>query len=375
PMRWSQCSGTGGHNGAEQVVTILRNRWSQWSGIGGQFERNTHQPMDVSFLSQIGGRYWTLKYLQGSKAFDDEAAKQIEKEFLRQKADKSEFLPVNAVGETSDDEEADVSLSDSEVEELILEVPDVELQIMGTFQTVNFLNESDKLRGLESLVNRNFYQLFTQYEERRTILIPENRLFLSSGPKIEGLFVKEIRTIPDALLITFNKKAKVPIQISLVEYECYGETRFRPNDKSQYMNATIIPQLMRFASAFSIITDQYTRTETIKKWIDKIVEYTLREQDLVAKVDAWVKEIDSEISTRQIISFFEKKLDEAFRSNIHVYLIIDELSIDQRETIRNVIRSFKMDNGESIVFDASIVKLVQRITMMDHKLEFGLTVQ
>ena len=48
-------------------------------------------------------------------------------------------------------------------------------------------------------------------------------------------------------------------------------------------------------------------------------------------------EMNPNISTRAIISFFEKKLLEAFESNVHVFLIIDELSYDQKETIKNII--------------------------------------
>ena len=132
---------------------------------------------------------------------------------------------------------------------------------------------------------------------------------------------------------------------------------------------------MRFASAFSIITDQNTRNENINEWIDKIIQYTSSDKTLEDKVDAWVKDMDPHISTRAIISFFEKKLEEAFRKNIHVYLIIDELSVDQKETIRNIIRSFKLDNGEPVVFDASVVKLVQRINLINQDFEYGLTVQ
>ena len=75
---------------------------------------------------------------------------------------------------------------------------------------------------------------------------------------------------------------------------------------------------MRFASAFSIITDQNTRNENINDWIDKIIQYTSSDKTLEDKVDAWVKDMDPHISTRAIISFFEKKLEEAFRKNIHV---------------------------------------------------------
>jgi hypothetical protein len=96
---------------------------------------------------------------------------------------------------------------------------------------------------------------------------------------------------------------------------------------------------------------------------------------LEEQIDTWMKEMKPGINTRAIISFFEKKLEEAFRSNIHVYLIIDELSVDQKETIRNIIRSFKLDNGEAVVFDASIVKLVQKISFVNNDYEYGLTVQ
>jgi uncharacterized membrane-anchored protein YjiN (DUF445 family) len=132
---------------------------------------------------------------------------------------------------------------------------------------------------------------------------------------------------------------------------------------------------MRFASSFSIITDQNTRNENIKDWIGKIIDYTSRDKFLEEQIDTWMKEMKPGINTRAIISFFEKKLEEAFRSNIHVYLIIDELSVDQKETIRNIIRSFKLDNGEAVVFDASIVKLVQKISFVNNDYEYGLTVQ
>jgi hypothetical protein len=198
---------------------------------------------------------------------------------------------------------------------------------------------------------------------------------MTIGPKRDGYVVQGIRTIPDALLITYDRNARCPLQISLVEYECFGEGKTRATDKSQYLNSQIIPQLMRFASSFSIITDQNTRNENIKDWIGKIIDYTSRDKFLEEQIDTWMKEMKPGINTRAIISFFEKKLEEAFRSNIHVYLIIDELSVDQKETIRNIIRSFKLDNGEAVVFDASIVKLVQKISFVNNDYEYGLTVQ
>jgi len=328
---------------------------------------------DISFLEQIGGKYWSLKYLQGSKPFDDHAAKMIDIEFNRHKCSKR--IRFDTPVTSSDDLDIEEIKDEKESENIRNEIPDAEIKIMGTFQTVNFLNETDKLRGLESLVNKNFFELFTNYSPERTILIPENRLFCTNGPKKDGCVIQGIRTIPDALLISYEKKSTCPFQISLVEYECFGEGKSRATEKSQYLNSQIIPQLMRFASAFSIITDQNTRNENIKDWINKIIDYTSNDKTMEDKVDAWVKDLNKDINTRAIISFFEKKLEEAFRSNIHVYLIIDELSIDQKETIKNIIRSFKLDNGEPVVFDASIVKLVQKISLVNQDYEYGLTVQ
>ena len=39
------------------------------------------------------------------------------------------------------------------------------------------------------------------------------------------------------------------------------------------------------------------------------------------------------------------------------------------------ILSFKLDNGEPVVFNASVVKLVQRINLINQDFEYGLTVQ
>ena len=82
-----------------------------------------------------------------------------------------------------------------------------------------------------------------------------------------------------------------------------------------------------------------------------------------------------DISTRAIISHFEKELLEAFESNVHIFLIIDELSYEQKETIKNIITSFKVENGNTAVFDASVVKLVQKISFVDKDFEYALTAQ
>lgn len=161
----------------------------------------------------------------------------------------------------------------------------------------------------------------------------------------------------------------------MIEYECYGDGKTRSSEKSKYLNSHIIPQLMQFASSFSIITDKSIRDTTIKNWIEKIVDYTSENEELSNRVDSWVKEMNPNISTRAIISDFEKKLLDAFESNVHVFLVIDELSYDQKETIKNIITSFKVESGNKVEFDASVVKLVQKISFVNQEYEYALTAQ
>ena len=326
---------------------------------------------DIGFLSEVGGNYWTLKYLQGSKVFDEVASRRLDEEFAKHKCDERKYLKIEskksnkAITKESDEEE----IRDDEIERIIKEVPEAEIKIMGTFQTINFQNETDKFKGLETLVNKNFFNLFTNYRPDRTILIAKNRLFRThQSDDITG-----ISAIPDALLISFDAKNK--LQISLVEYECYGDGKTRALEKSKYLNSHIIPQLMQFASSFSIITDKSIRDKTKKDWIAKIIDYTSNDKELVDRVDSWVKEMKPDISTRAILSHFEKELLEAFESNIHIFLVIDELSYEQKETIKNIISSFKVENGNSAVFDASVVKLVQKITFTNQDFEYALTAQ
>lgn len=329
---------------------------------------------DMEFLGEIGGNYWTLKYLQGSKAFDVVAAKRIDEEFDKHKTEERQYIKIEnkkSAKFSNDDVENDDEnkIEDDEIEKIIDEVPEAEIKIMGTFQTINFQNETDKFKGLEPLVNKNFFNLFPNYRPERTILIAKNRLFRThQSDDISG-----ISSIPDALLILFDSKNK--LQISLIEYECYGDGKIRPAEKSKYLNSHIIPQLMQFASSFSIITDKSIRDKTKKDWIEKIVSYTSDDKELSDKIDSWVKEMNPKISTRAIISHFEKEVEKAFESNIHIFLVIDELSYDQKETIKNIITSFKLENGNSAVFDASIVKLVQKISFVDKDYEYALTAQ
>lgn len=331
-------------------------------------------PFEINVLAPVGGKYWGVKYLQGAKPIKDKKAISVlQNEFDKNKRADLYHFPDGETDITETDEI--VVESEKEAEKIIKNVPEAKVRIMGTFQTINFTNETDKLRGLEMLVNDNFYHLFPQFPDNRTILIPENRLFRTRGKKNEKGNIQGIRTIPDALLIRFIKSAKNPFQINLIEYECYGEKKTRASDKSYYLNSQIIPQLMRFASAFSIITDDKTREGTIIDWVDKIIDYVNKEEYLSQKIIKWIKQLNPNIRERSIDRECEKMLIQAFKFNIRVLLIIDELSTEQKETIRNVIKSFKLENGDSIQFEGHVIKLVQKLSMTAEKSEYALTVQ
>jgi hypothetical protein len=334
------------------------------------------EPFEISILSEVGGQYWGMKYLQASKPIKDKPATDLlDNCFNRNKINSVYQFENKEINESTEDEDESVDLSEKDFANLVKEIPDIRIDIMGTFQTINFLNETDKIKGLETLVNDSFYFLFPQFEQNRTVLIPENRLFKTTGKKSEGSLVSGIIAIPDALLINFTRNQSNPIQINLIEYECYGENKIRSIDKSNYLNSHIIPQLIRFASAFSLTTDQTTREISIRKWIEKIIEFINKDDALEKRVTSWIKEIKPNVKERSIDLEIQRSLEQAFKTNIRVLLIIDELSSEQKETIKNVIRSFKLQNEESIMFDGFVVRLVQKINLLNSKSEYALTVQ
>ena len=332
------------------------------------------KPFDMGILSEVGGKYWGVRYFQGAKPVkENDAIELIDKNFNKNKAD--EFHKFEDFTKTDDEEEEEIIDDEQEVEEVMEVVPEAKIDIMGTFQTIHFVNETDKIGGLEMLVNENFYSLFPHFPENRTLLIPENRVFKTKGFKRGGSIIQGIRTIPDGLLFVFNKSSKKPFQINLIEYECYGEKKTRATDKSNYLNSTIIPQLMRFASAFSIITEEATRRNTIEDWVDKIIEYINHNDTLSNKVISWIRELNPAIKERSIEREIEKLLIDAFKTNLRVLLIIDELSTEQKHTIKNVINSFKLESGDNIEFVGYVVRLVQSISITNKEAEYALTVQ
>ncbi len=339
-------------------------------------------PFDIRFLVDYGGKYWPLKFLQGAKAIKDEKAVQaLHDAFDRYRVKQAvRLLKENDLSteKKKEEEEEDTLLEvdPSELSEVLLEVPEARIKVMGTFQTIPFKNETDALRGLESLVNENFYNLFPRYSSNQSLLIPENRLFLSSGVEARGeRLIKGIRSIPDALLIVYSEYEKQPFKIALIEYECFGENKTRSQEKSNYLNGQVIPQLMRFASGFSIVTDKQIRDQTIKLWVDKIIQYIYVIPEYISKVSGWIKQIRPELSDQLVGREIDRVLTESFQKALQILLIIDDLSDEQKDTITNVIRAFKLESGESIEFISYIVRLEQRIRVSDADAEYALSVQ
>ncbi|MEA5552237.1 hypothetical protein VB713_14945 [Anabaena cylindrica UHCC 0172] len=332
---------------------------------------------DIRFLAKYGGNRWSLKFLQGAKAIKDENAIQaLHEEFDKNRVEIPVTFPLN----TQEDEEDNLlEVDPSELSEVLSEVPDAKINVMGTFQTILFKNETDPLSGLESLVNENFYNLFPRYSPDHSLLISENRLFLSSGVEARGeKIIKGIRGIPDAILIVYSEHEKQPFKIALIEYECFGENKTRSQEKSNYFNGQVIPQLMRFASAFSIVTDKQIRDQTIKTWVDKIINYIYSNPKYISLVSGWIKQIRPKLSD-QLVGLVGREIDrvltEAFQKSLQILLIIDDLSDEQKDTITNVIRAFKLENGESIEFISYIVRLEQRIHISNADAEYALSVQ
>jgi len=132
---------------------------------------------------------------------------------------------------------------------------------------------------------------------------------------------------------------------------------------------------MKFASSFSIVTDKNIRQNTIENWVGKMIDYINSNLEFEEKFSNWILELEPSLSQKMIGLKMSNYLKDAFKNNLRVLLIIDELSSEQKETLNNVINAFKLENGESIKFHSYVVRLVQKINIIDKTQEFALTVQ
>ncbi len=330
------------------------------------------KPFDLKILAEPGGQYWPIKYIQGSKEIKDERAIELlEQTFVANKQESLQRLEEDLDSEEEYEEEYDEEeMSEDEV------ALQEHIKIMGTFETVRFLNETDPYMGLENSVNNYFYELFPDFPCESSLLIKENKMFKTSGVDSGNKKnVSGIQGIPDALLIKYTKDDEVPLKVILIEYECYGEAKIKTIEKFNYLNGHIIPQLMRFASTFSIVTDRQIREKTVKLWTDKIMSYIYEDISIRDKVTSWIKELYPDIDEQQIALKLNNLLIQAFQTNLGIMLIIDELNNEQRDTIKNIIGSFKLENSDSISFYGYVVRLEQKINVINESLEYALSVQ
>ena len=338
-------------------------------------------PIALKEFKEYFIKLWAI-YLQSPKSLSNEKGVlcEIEKYIEKNKIDS--YYKFEVINEEDGEIDSEID-EDEELEEIIDNDKNEEIfnedkvDIMGTFQTIRFKNESDKSMGLEVLVNDNFYNLFTHFQEENSILICDNRKFKTSSIKNSNNDrVLGVETIPDAIMIMHDKKDKnYPFKVNLIEYECYGEGKLKSKDKFEYFNGHIIPQLMRFASNFSIVTDNNIRRDTIDKWIDKIIDYVNESSELRDKIKIWMKNIYPNIKEREVDRKFEKELFKSFESNLRITLIIDELTQEQKDTLSNVVKSFKLDGNREIEFKSYIVRLEQQIGIVDKNASFALSYQ
>lgn len=345
-------------------------------------------PFEINGLAEFDPQ-WVLKFLQGAKAIKNEEATRWLSEKLQKGISKElsmkglehllekeqEFLET----ESSYTESGKVLALDGgdtdSLDTLEEEIADVD----AIFQTINFISETSKQIGLEPLVNKNFFSLFDSFREESTLLLPENRLFRSaSSLDADGNAVKGTSGIPDGIAISFNPKNKEkPLSVTLIEYECYGRSKSNFAAKSKYLNTNILPQLMRFASSFSVTTDSDTRNRTIDIYKTKITDLLVTEEyeSEHAKVVRWIKELNPAIKPTVIMRDFENYLKEAFKTQLSIMLVIDELSTEQKDTLSNVISAFRLPNGGCISLRTYVVKLIQKIKDGKNGSGYGIALQ
>lgn len=93
------------------------------------------------------------------------------------------------------------------------------------------------------------------------------------------------------------------------------------------------------------------------------------------KIASWIKELEPGIKEQLIAHQMSKLLEDGFRKDLRIILVIDELSTEQKDTMDNVIKAFKLENGQSIQFKGFVVRLEQRINLIDGQTEYGISVQ
>lgn len=325
------------------------------------------EPFELnSVLSSFDKRGWYRRFVQNSKPIQEqEVIDELETLFNSRKIEQlHEFQPETPI-ELASKENINTESTKTDENE-----PDEKIKVMATYEVDRFISETHPTKGIEVLVNENFFDLFDEYEEEYTIFIKNNRKFTTSSDSTKS---SGISGIPDGVIVRYSKLDESPLQINIVEYECYGEGKLSPSKKADYLSSHIIPQLIRFSSAFSVVTDNLIRTANVERWTSIISDYVMENEN--EKMSRWLKLKNPNIHVKKELSEFEKMVKDALQTNIRVLLIIDELTPEQNDTIKNVINSFKLANGNSVGFRGYVVKLQQLIKMKNTSLEYALSVQ
>ena len=111
-------------------------------------------PFEISKLAEVGGKYWGMKYLQSSKPIKDKPASDLlDKLFYENKSASIFQFEKDEIEIDFESEDESDSITQAELEKIIKEIPDAKIEIMGTFQTIHFVNENNKTHGLEAIVN------------------------------------------------------------------------------------------------------------------------------------------------------------------------------------------------------------------------------
>jgi uncharacterized protein VirK/YbjX len=107
--------------------------------------------------------------VQSAKTITDETALQLLQTGFEQNRTNDLFkfeqpFTINCNGNPSDAEEWSTdAVTEENYQEVLNTIPDVKINITSTYVTVKFENETDKIKGLEPLVNANFYHLFDDF--------------------------------------------------------------------------------------------------------------------------------------------------------------------------------------------------------------------
>lgn len=152
-------------------------------------------------------------------------------------------------------------------------------------------------------------------------------------------------------MVSFDKNdKKSSIKINIIEYECYGSDKSTSTKRFDYLNSHIIPQLIKFVSIFSVVTDNQIGEDIKNSWIDKIISYCDPNPLLEQRIHEWLKQLNSNMRESQIFDKFRTELQKAFRNNIRIMLVIDELTGEQRETIKIIINLFKLNYKSNLYY-------------------------